>query len=98
MKPIVVRPLDLIVHSASRADSKSRVDPNRRKRCCRATTAKSPGVRFCKRRTLVEASAHAAGLMTVMIPDLIQPDAETIARVLHVGKSLEDILALLDAQ
>jgi len=44
------------------------------------------------------ASAHAAGLMTVMIPDLVQPDAETRARVLHVGRSLEDILALLDAQ
>ncbi len=43
-------------------------------------------------------SAHAAGLMTVMVPDLIQPDAETVARVLHVGKSLEEILELLDAQ
>lgn len=41
------------------------------------------------------ASAHAAGLMTLIIPDLIQPDAETRARVLHVGKSLEDVLALL---
>lgn len=43
------------------------------------------------------ASAHAAGLMTIMIPDLIQPDVETRARVLHVGKSLDDIMALLDA-
>lgn len=41
------------------------------------------------------ASAHAAGLMTLMIPDLIRPDAETRARVLHVGKSLEDVLAML---
>jgi HAD superfamily hydrolase (TIGR01509 family) len=43
------------------------------------------------------ASAHAAGLMTLMIPDLIQPDAETRGRVLHVGQSLEDVLRLLDA-
>ena len=42
------------------------------------------------------ASAHAAGLMTIMVPDLIQPDDETRARVLHVGQSLDDILALLD--
>jgi HAD superfamily hydrolase (TIGR01509 family) len=41
------------------------------------------------------ASAHAAGLMTIMVPDLIQPDAETIARVLHVGSSLEDVRTLL---
>jgi len=42
------------------------------------------------------ASAHAAGLMTLMIPDLIQPDDETRTRAIHVGKSLEDILGLLD--
>lgn len=42
------------------------------------------------------ASAHAAGLMTLMIPDLIQPDDETRARVLHVGTSLEDVLQLLN--
>ena len=43
------------------------------------------------------ASAHAAGLMTLMIPDLIQPDEETRARVLHVGSSLQDVIALLQA-
>ena len=42
------------------------------------------------------ASAHAAGLMTLMIPDLIQPDEDTRSRVLHIGKSLEDVLALLE--
>ncbi len=42
------------------------------------------------------ASAHAAGLMTLMIPDLIQPDAETRTRVLHVGRSLEDVLGMLE--
>lgn len=41
------------------------------------------------------ASAHAAGLMTIMIPDLIQPDEETRGRVAYVGTSLEDVLALL---
>jgi HAD superfamily hydrolase (TIGR01509 family) len=41
------------------------------------------------------ASAHAAGLMTIMVPDLIQPDDETRSRVLHVGASLHDVLALL---
>jgi beta-phosphoglucomutase-like phosphatase (HAD superfamily) len=41
------------------------------------------------------ASAHAAGLMTIMVPDLIQPDEETRVRVLHVGQSLDDVLALL---
>jgi HAD superfamily hydrolase (TIGR01509 family) len=40
-------------------------------------------------------SAHAAGLMTIMIPDLIQPDEETRGRVLHVGRSLEDVLGSL---
>lgn len=42
------------------------------------------------------ASAHAAGLMTVMAPDLIQPDDETRARTLHVVQSLADIIPLLD--
>lgn len=41
------------------------------------------------------ASAHAAGLMTIMVPDLIQPDTETLGRAIHVGRSLEDVLALL---
>ena len=42
------------------------------------------------------ASAHAAGLMTVMVPDLIQPDEYTRAQTIHVGQSLADVLALLD--
>ena len=41
------------------------------------------------------ASAHAAGLMTIMVPDLIQPDEETRGRALHVGQSLDDVLTLL---
>ncbi len=42
------------------------------------------------------ASAHAAGLMTIMAPDLIQPDDETRARVIHVVQSLNDVLHLID--
>lgn len=42
------------------------------------------------------ASAHASGMMTVMIPDLIQPDDETRTRALHVGTTLEDVLAMLN--
>lgn len=41
------------------------------------------------------ASAHAAGLMTLMIPDLIQADDETLGRVLQVRSSLNDVIALL---
>jgi hypothetical protein len=33
--------------------------------------------------------------MTIMVPDLIQPDEETRGRALHVGQSLDDVLALL---
>ena len=42
------------------------------------------------------ASAHAAGLMTVMVPDLIQPDEYTRAQTVHVGQSLADVLSLFD--
>ena len=41
------------------------------------------------------ASAHAAGLMTIMVPDLIQPDEATRAQTVHVGQSLADVLQLL---
>lgn len=42
------------------------------------------------------ASAHAAGLMTVLIPDLIQPDEATRAKADVVAGSLLDVLALLE--
>jgi len=42
------------------------------------------------------ASAHAAGLMTIMVPDLIEPDDETRGRVIHIGRSLDEILGLLE--
>lgn len=44
------------------------------------------------------ASAYAAGLMVVMIPDLIEPDAETRGKVAFVGASLEDIRQCLGRQ
>lgn len=40
-------------------------------------------------------SAHAAGLMTVLVPDLIQPDEETRRHALHVAKSLDDVHEML---
>lgn len=40
-------------------------------------------------------SAHAAGLMTVMTPDLIQPDTETRQLALVVVQSLHDVRAML---
>jgi HAD superfamily hydrolase (TIGR01509 family) len=40
-------------------------------------------------------SAHAAGLMTVMIPDLLAPDEEMRAKALRVVDSLHDVVALL---
>jgi HAD superfamily hydrolase (TIGR01509 family) len=40
-------------------------------------------------------SAHAAGLMAVLAPDLIQPDEETRGYALHVVPSLLDVLEML---
>lgn len=40
-------------------------------------------------------SAADAGMMTVVIPDLLQPDEATRRRVLHVGASLHDVVAAL---
>jgi HAD superfamily hydrolase (TIGR01509 family) len=42
-------------------------------------------------------SAHAAGMMTIMAPDLIQPDDDTRGRTLHVVKSLHDVRVMLDS-
>jgi HAD superfamily hydrolase (TIGR01509 family) len=41
------------------------------------------------------ASAHAAGMMTVLIPDLIQPDDALRNRALHVVASLHDVVELV---
>ncbi len=40
-------------------------------------------------------SAHAAGMMTIMAPDLIQPDDDMRGRALHVVGSLHDVLEML---
>jgi HAD superfamily hydrolase (TIGR01509 family) len=40
-------------------------------------------------------SAHAAGMMTVLAPDLIQPDEETRARAHLIVSSLHDVLLLV---
>ncbi|MBI1362065.1 MAG: HAD-IA family hydrolase [Alphaproteobacteria bacterium] len=42
-------------------------------------------------------SALAAGMMTVMTPDLIQPDDDIRGRVLHVAASLGDVLNIIRA-
>jgi HAD superfamily hydrolase (TIGR01509 family) len=42
-------------------------------------------------------SAHAAGLMTVMAPDLLAPNDEMRAKAIAIVDSLHDILPLLDA-
>ncbi len=39
-------------------------------------------------------SAHAAGCMTIMIPDLLAPNEEMRAKALHVLASLHDVRAL----
>lgn len=41
------------------------------------------------------AAADAAGMMTVVIPDLLAPDAEMRARALLLAHSLEDALAMI---
>jgi HAD superfamily hydrolase (TIGR01509 family) len=43
-------------------------------------------------------SAHAAGCMTVMIPDLLQADEEMRAKTLRVVTSLHDVIDLLGAR
>lgn len=40
-------------------------------------------------------SAHSAGCMTVMIPDLLTPDDDTRARVVRIADSLHDVVGLL---
>lgn len=40
-------------------------------------------------------AAHAAGMMTVMAPDLLAPDDEMRAKALHVVTSLHDVIKLL---
>lgn len=41
-------------------------------------------------------SAHDAGMVAIMIPDLIMPDAETLALCCHIGTSLNDVVRLIE--
>jgi HAD superfamily hydrolase (TIGR01509 family) len=42
-------------------------------------------------------AAHAAGMMTVMIPDMLEPDAEMQAKTIHIARSLHEVAALFSA-
>lgn len=57
------------------------VDPRR----CLALEDSHNGVR----------AAHAAGMMTVMVPDLLDPTEEMHAKCVHIADSLHEVLSLL---
>lgn len=42
-------------------------------------------------------SAHAAGCMTIMTPDLLAPDEEMRAKAIHIGDTLHDVVTLVRA-
>ncbi len=41
-------------------------------------------------------SAHDAGMETIMIPDLVLPDADTVALCCHIGSSLKEVVRLIE--
>jgi HAD superfamily hydrolase (TIGR01509 family) len=41
-------------------------------------------------------SAHDAGMETIMIPDLVAPDAETRALCCHIAASLNEVVSLIE--
>jgi HAD superfamily hydrolase (TIGR01509 family) len=41
-------------------------------------------------------SAHDAGMETIMIPDLVAPDAETKALCCHIAASLNEVVSLIE--
>lgn len=59
-----------------------RVDPSK----CWALEDSRNGIR----------SAHDAGMETIMIPDLLAPDAETLALCCHIATSLHEVVRLID--
>jgi HAD superfamily hydrolase (TIGR01509 family) len=42
-------------------------------------------------------AAHAAGMMTVMVPDLLDPTDEMRDKCVHIAESLHEVLSLIDA-
>lgn len=59
------------------------IDPTR----CLALEDSHPGVR----------AAHAAGMMTVMVPDILDPNEEMHDKCIHIADSLHVVLDLLKA-
>ncbi|MDR3509007.1 MAG: HAD family phosphatase [Caulobacteraceae bacterium] len=41
-------------------------------------------------------AAHAAGMMTVMVPDLLDPTEEMQEKCVHIAQSLHDVVRMLD--
>lgn len=54
---------------------------------CLALEDSHPGVR----------AAHAAGMMTIMVPDILDPNEEMQDKCIHIAQSLHDVLELLKA-
>lgn len=43
-------------------------------------------------------AAHAAGMMTIMVPDLLDPTEEMAAKTVHIAESLHEVQRLLEAR
>jgi HAD superfamily hydrolase (TIGR01509 family) len=43
-------------------------------------------------------AAHVAGMMTIMVPDLLDPTEEMAAKTIHIAESLHEVRALLLAR
>jgi HAD superfamily hydrolase (TIGR01509 family) len=43
-------------------------------------------------------AAHAAGMMTIMVPDLLDPTEEMAEKTIHIAESLHEVQRLLEAR